>query len=121
MGTIFDSQLYVWEHHVLLSWNEPHYHLILHLASPIHIQSSELFIQHVFIKWTQYFRQRSRVKDKEWTGQSFSFKAWTYKHLPREDWPDSLIGPVSLSYAFLVHTLPSQDVSQFKSFAKYQP
>ena len=51
MATILDSQLYVWEqHHVLLAWNDPHYHLILHLASLIHIQSSELCIQHIFIK-----------------------------------------------------------------------
>ena len=52
MATMLNSQVpyisaHIWaQYHAPPSWNAPYYQVTLYLASPIHTQSSELFIQH---------------------------------------------------------------------------
>lgn len=68
MATMLNSQVsyisaHIWaQYHAPPSWNAPYYHITLHLASPIHSQSSELFIQHRLMECTRYSRQCFRGK-----------------------------------------------------------
>lgn len=70
MATMLNSQVpyisaHIWaQYHAPPFWNAPYYQVTLHLASPIHTQSSELFIQHRLMECTRYATQCFRGKGK---------------------------------------------------------